>query len=158
LKRILFVCTGNTCRSPMAEALFRNIAAEAGLELEIRSAGVAAIPGGAMSDYAQQVLADRGVATDEFRSSAVTAETVDWADLILTMTVSHKQTLVHLFPKAADKAFTLKEFAAEPSESGVADRDVADPFGGTLDDYRACADELEGLLRKLADRLRREVR
>lgn len=158
MKRILFVCTGNTCRSPMAEALFRNIAAEAGLELEIRSAGVAAVPGGAMSEYARQVLADRGVATDEFRSSAVTAETVEWADLILTMTASHKQALARLFPKAADKAFTLKEFTADPADDRAADSDIADPFGGTTDDYRACADELEGLLRKLADRLRGEIR
>lgn len=159
MKRMLFVCTGNTCRSPMAEALFRKIAGDAGLDLEVRSAGVAAATGGPMSEHARRVLEDRGIQTEHFRSSAVTEEAIDRADLILTMTASHKETLVRLFPKAADKAFTLKEFVSERRDDGrPSDLDVADPFGGTLEDYRACADELEGLLRRLAERLREEGR
>jgi len=111
-KRILFVCTGNTCRSPMAEGLFRLIAEREGLDVDVRSAGVAAMDGFPISGHAADILKEKGF-TDTMRSSALTAERVEWSDLILTMTAAHKQIVIQRFPDAADKVFTLKEFAED---------------------------------------------
>ncbi|RKN78823.1 low molecular weight protein arginine phosphatase [Paenibacillus ginsengarvi] len=111
-ERILFVCTGNTCRSPMAEGLFRKLAEREGLKMEVRSAGVAAWNGSPISKHSADILQEKGI-TDKLTSSAVTEDTVAWADLILTMTMGHKQQLIRRYPEAVDIAYTLKEFAED---------------------------------------------
>lgn len=111
MKRILFICTGNTCRSPLAEGLLRRMAEEAGLQLEVRSAGVHAMDGGMISEHTAEILREQGAHTD-IVSSAVRQEWVDWAELILTMTIAHKGILLQRFPHAIDKTFALKEFVA----------------------------------------------
>ncbi|MEK8131674.1 low molecular weight protein arginine phosphatase [Paenibacillus filicis] len=115
MKRLLFVCTGNTCRSPMAEGLMRSIAAREGLAgLEIRSAGVAAYQGVPISDHAASVLRARG-AEPVSGSTALSQQLVEWSDLVLTMTSSHKRHTIQLYPASVDKVFTLKEYVqADP--------------------------------------------
>lgn len=110
--RILFVCTGNTCRSPMAEGMLRKLARDRGLEVEVRSAGVAAMKGASISRHAEAVLRDRGI-KETFESTPLYAELAEWADLILTLTQGHKRQVIHSFPETADKIFTLKEYVEE---------------------------------------------
>ncbi len=141
MQRILFVCTGNTCRSPMAEALFRNKAADR--TMEIRSAGVAAYNGQPASPHAQQVLTERGIA-HQHQARRLDEELIGWADLILTMTRSHKDMILHYFPATADKVFTLREYVGVEGMG-----DIADPFGGTVEEYRRCAEEIDESLDKL---------
>ncbi|TKH33210.1 low molecular weight phosphatase family protein [Paenibacillus polymyxa] len=112
MKNILFVCTGNTCRSPMAEGMLRKLAAEHGLELDVRSAGVAAMDGTPISRHAEAVLRDHDI-SDQITSTPLSDGLAEWAHLILTLTQGHKQHVVQRFPQTAGKVFTLKEYVED---------------------------------------------
>jgi protein arginine phosphatase len=110
--RVLFICTGNTCRSPLAEGLFRLLAGREGLDIEARSAGVSAINGSPVSGHSSRILGEYGASVPK-ASCALTGSLVDWADLILTMTAAHKGLLLQRFPQAVDKVHTLKEYVVD---------------------------------------------
>ncbi|WP_027415226.1 low molecular weight protein arginine phosphatase [Aneurinibacillus terranovensis] len=107
--RILFVCTGNTCRSPMAEKLLQKMANDKGLDIEVQSAGLFASQGFAASDHAVRVLRKKGIECTH-ASQPVTPELLEWADIILTMTESHRHTLWQKYPQYENKVYTLKEY------------------------------------------------
>ncbi|TDF93560.1 low molecular weight protein arginine phosphatase [Paenibacillus piri] len=110
MNRILFVCTGNTCRSPMAEGILRRLAEDHGLQhIEVRSAGVAAYDGAPVSGHAAAILKEKGF-HETLTSSALTGDQLNWADVVLTMTSGHKQHTIQRFPLFVDKIYTLKEF------------------------------------------------
>ncbi len=142
---ILFVCTGNTCRSPMAEGLARKIFAEkigchpndlGGRNIRIMSAGVAARPSGSPADHAVEVLSGRDIDISNHRTHALSQELIQSADHIFTMTESHRSTVSSMAPSAAHKTETL-----------ILGEDVSDPIGGDQDVYTACADMIEKALK-----------
>lgn len=152
--RILFVCTGNTCRSPMAEGMLRKLAEERGLELEVRSAGVAASQGAVMSMHAEAVLRDQGI-EDTITSTPLSAELVNWADLILTLTSGHRSYVIHYFPESADKIYTLKEYAESDSDVLEA-QDELQRIAAELELERALGKKPdEAMQRRLAELMRR---
>ncbi|MDR6553678.1 low molecular weight protein arginine phosphatase [Paenibacillus qinlingensis] len=110
--RILFVCTGNTCRSPLAEGLLRMRVRQEGLAAEVRSAGVSAMTGGPISRNSQSLLHEAGF-KESISSLAISDADVDWADLVLTMTTGHKRTVIGRFPHAIEKTYTLNEYVED---------------------------------------------
>ncbi|WP_113928268.1 low molecular weight protein arginine phosphatase [Bacillus sp. P14.5] len=144
---ILFVCTGNTCRSPMAEALLRHKGKN---EFHVKSVGVFASDGQKASFQTQEVLKENDI-IHEHQSSSLKPEDIQWADYIFTMTEGHKQSIAAIHPQAADKMFTLKEFVTEDALN----RDVSDPYGGSLEVYRGTYIELVGLIDRLIEKLKK---
>ena len=139
MKTILFVCTGNICRSPMAEGLLRHITRGRN-EYRVWSAGVGAIEGLPPSEHAIHALRELGIDISKQRSRMLTPEMVDEADYIFGMTHSHVDTILILYPQAAEKTFLLREF---DETLDTYENDICDPIGGSLDTYRACRDQIE---------------
>lgn len=151
---ILFVCTGNTCRSPMAEALFNHLAGKMGLDgVRAVSAGLAAIQGDRATFQAIEVMKRRGIDLSGHRARSVDASLIEEADLILTMTDRHRSILSGMYPGAASKIHVLKEYAqGAPLDGDLAQ--IPDPFGQSVDVYERCAAELEEIIAKLLERLK----
>ena len=145
MKNILFVCTGNICRSPMAEGLFRQMVADR-KDVQVASAGVNASYGQPPSAYAVEALADLGIDISGQRSQPITGQLVEEADLIFTMTRGHLEMLEAYFPEAADKAFLVREF--DPA-AHAGDLDVPDPIGQSRAVYFRCRDALKKTLPSL---------
>jgi len=141
---ILFVCTGNTCRSPMCEVYFNHLTRQAGCDdLEASSAGIYAGGGAAMSDQATKVMAELGLETQEWRNRQLTQEVLAAADLIVVMGASHEQWIAKMNPDARHKVRWLMEYADQGKI------DVSDPFGGTVEVYRRCFKNMKTALDNL---------
>jgi glycine hydroxymethyltransferase len=135
VKNVLFVCTGNICRSPIAEGLFRRLIGNR-KDIEVASAGVHAVRGQPPSLYAVQVCAEEGTDISGLRSQPLTGALVDQATHIFAMTGAHLETIQSLFPQSAEKTFLIREFE-EPGTTVW--RDVPDPIGLGRDVYEDCA-------------------
>jgi Protein-tyrosine-phosphatase len=130
---ILFVCTGNTCRSPMAEGYLRHLAeAVRRADIGVLSAGVMALPGQGASAYAVTAAAELGADISSHRSRQLTKELIEASDWVLTLAASHREMIVSSFPEYEEKVKTLSEFAG-------LEGDIADPFGGSEAEYRQAA-------------------
>lgn len=146
--KILFVCTGNTCRSPLAEVIARREVIDRGwLDVEVESAGTSAWDGSPASDGSLLVGLEHGLDLGGHHARLLTPEIVSGADLILTMSHAHLERVEMI--GGEDKVWLVSEYA----RPGEASRAIADPIGGDLDDYRTTYGQLHGYIRSIFDRL-----
>jgi len=142
---IIFVCTGNTCRSPMAAALAAAIFEREGLKISVSSCGVGAYGNCSASQNAVAAMNLERINLSAHKSRLAASEILENAALVLTMTRAHLSHVKRICPAA--NAFTLGEYAGIPS-------DISDPFGGSLDEYCACASQIKNLLENCIEKIR----
>jgi protein-tyrosine phosphatase len=154
LKEILFVCTGNTCRSPMAAGLFKHaVSSDPRLSslYTAASAGISAASGLPASENALAALHDCfNIDISSHKSSPVTCSAIDRAYLVLTMTASQKDFLHSMFPEYKEKIYSLTEYAHKGQNSG-SQADIADPFGRPLSVYIDCAAQINSAILALLE-------
>jgi len=144
--RMLFICTGNTCRSPMAQALAQIAAQEAGRDdVEVFSAGLAAMGGDKASANAAAVIKEYGGDITGRPARRLTEDAVHRADLVLTMTAAQRDAMGYDYPEYVDKIFSLGEYAGT-------DEDVWDPFGCGMEIYRRCAEQIKKLVQLIIEK------
>jgi len=138
---LVFVCTGNICRSPMAAALFQARAERMGDAVRVESAGTWGVDGQPASAAGKVVMGERGISLDQHIARTVDREILERATLVLVMTRSHRDGLVAEFPFARQKIRLL-------SHVNGMEYDIADPYGKPVEAYRLCADDLEELIER----------
>lgn len=137
-KKVIFVCTGNTCRSPMAEAIYKNLDRES--DIKVLSRGIVVLFSEPINPKAEIVLTKHDLELGGHRSKGLRESDIDENTLLLTMTQDQKRKILQGYPGAMH-VYTIKEFTGENG-------DVVDPYGGSLLDYEDCYNELARLVKK----------
>lgn len=139
MKNVLFVCTGNTCRSPMAEGIFNNLCKQKGLDMTSLSAGVCAMTGDEPTKNAVLALSEINIDISKHRSRKSCAYLFEWADLVVPMTYDH--------------AVYLIQTACPKEKIFLPDTPVFDPYGAGIDTYRKCREQLMQLCSDITEKL-----
>ena len=148
MKKVLFVCTANICRSPMAQAIFDALAKDGDLPFRAESAGTAALEGRTIAPNAVAALEEAGIYPSPHRARRVSARMVEEAELVLAMTPQHAATLRRLGGNSAGGIHTLPEYAM-----GVQGQGIPDPYGLTMAAYRSTFRQLHEHVERVVGRL-----
>jgi len=159
---ILFVCTGNTCRSAMAEAMLKKMLVEKNLpNLQVKSCGVGASAQFLVPEIVKKLMLEENIDISKHKAQALAQEAVEDTDLILVMENRHREEIIKKFPQAKDKIFLLKEYVekgqiqeeAKSEEQRAKDLGIYDPIGQSPEVYRFCKEEIKKCLEKLLTRI-----
>ena len=155
MKKILFVCTGNICRSPMAEGLFNHIVLYNDKIKNMYIASSAGIAAPLFQDASENAIeALKGIWEIDItshKSRTIDENIINESDLILTMTFAHKRYIISNFNVAKEKVYTLSEFVRNDLNEDF--HEIGDPYGMSLEQYKRCSKEIEGYINKLIERL-----
>lgn len=156
------MCTGNTCRSPMAAGILRSMLKQAGVaNVGVASAGTHGLHFAPASFFAVQAARERGTDISRHRSRRLTGEIIGQADLILVMSQEHLEHVKRAYPEAAGKTYLLRSFpSAEGASNGAGERGVLsikDPIGGVLEDYQMSFSEIEKEIKRILPELLRRA-
>ncbi len=160
INTVLFVCTGNTCRSAMAEGMFKKMLekrTKGNSKIEVISAGISALPGISPTFEAISVMFEQGIDISQHYAQELQEELIKKADLILVMTNEHKEYIHKEFPFAQNKTFLLKKFTinnkSESNQNNDRNYEIIDPIGRKIEFYRIIARELKNNLEKILDKI-----
>ena len=151
--KVMFICTGNICRSAMAEAFMKKVAKERSLDIEVCSSGTFAENGAFASYNAIEAMKIYDIDLRSHRSTNIADSDILNMDLILCATLSHKISVMHMYPEIKEKVYTMKEYAEILGKDR--DYDIKDPWGYNLDTFLSCASEVEGCVEKIIDKIQK---
>lgn len=149
MKKIMFICTGNICRSAMAEWLMKKLVKDNNIEAKIYSSGIFAEDGDIPTYNAIEAIKEYGVDLREHRATNIRRSKIEDMDIILCATNSHKNNVINMYPNLKDKIYTIKEYAG----FNESDLDIQDPFGYDIETYRFCASAINDCLEKIKDKI-----
>lgn len=153
--KIMFICTGNICRSAMAEGMMKKKIEDRKIEVDVYSCGIYAETGDYATYNAIEAVKEYGVDISSHRATNIRESQIEEMDVILCATVSHRQSVLYLYPRLEGKVYTMKEYAGI-DENGK-DLDIRDPWGYDENVYCRCALEIEGCLEKIVDKLEESI-
>lgn len=147
--KVMFVCTGNICRSAMADGMLRKKALERKLDIEVYSCGIYAEDGDYATYNAIYVAKNYDVDISNHRATNIRNSKIEEMDIILCATKSHKEAVMYMYPNLKGKIYTMKEYAR--IDNNGQDMDIKDPWGYDIDIYNNCINEIEKCLEKILD-------
>lgn len=147
--KIMFICTGNICRSAMAEGMMKKLIKENNIDAEVYSCGIYAETGNGPTYNAQEAAKEYGADISNHRATNIRDSKIEEMDIILCATISHKQSVLYLHPELEGKVFTMKEYAK--LDKNGQDMNIKDPWGYDEFVYRKCASEIEECLEKIVE-------
>ena len=150
MQKIMFVCTGNICRSAMADKMLAKKVEEENLDIEVYSSGTFAENGDYPTSEAIEVMEEYGVDLRQHRATNIRRSNIEEMDVILCATTNHKNMVLQLYPNLTGQVYTMKEYVGETAD-GI---DISDPWGYDLAVYRKCATEIEKIIQKIVDKMK----
>lgn len=148
--KIMFICTGNICRSAMAQALLKKKTKEQNKDIEVYSCGIYAEDGDIPTYEGIEVMKKYGIDLEKHRAVNIINSNIEDMDVILCAAESHKNSVISMYPELKVKVFTMKEYAGYPRS----DWNINDPWGYGIDVYTKCAEEIEECINKILNKLR----
>lgn len=149
MKKIMFICTGNICRSAMADGLMKKLVKDSNKDIEVYSCGIFAEDGDMPTFNAIEAIKEYDVDLKSHRATNIRDSKIEEMDIILCATISHKNNVISMYPNLKDKVFTIKEYA----NFDKSDLDIPDPWGYDIETYRFCASTISNCLYKIIEKI-----